>query len=83
MLAVYLFTYSPRAWFVGAGWVIVGLLAYYIYFAKKEALEKPSEILLEEVLVSRDYSVLIPVANPNQATHPGTHRRRAGEGKRR
>ena len=67
VLAVYLFTYSPRAWFVGAGWVIVGLLAYYIYFARKEALEKPSEILLEEALVSRDYSVLIPVANPNQA----------------
>jgi amino acid transporter/nucleotide-binding universal stress UspA family protein len=67
VLAVYLFTYSPRAWFVGAGWVIIGLLAYYIHFAKKEAMGKPSQILLEEVLVSRKYSVLIPVANPNQA----------------
>jgi basic amino acid/polyamine antiporter, APA family len=66
-LAAYLFTYSPRAWFVGAGWVIVGLLAYYIYFARKEAMEKPSEILVEEALVSRNYSVLIPVANPDQA----------------
>ena len=66
-LAVYLFSFSPSAWYVGVGWVFVGLLTYYIYFSKKEAMERPSEILLEEALVSRDYSVLIPVANPNQA----------------
>ena len=30
-------------------------------------MEKPKEILLEEVLVSRDYSVLVPVATQEQA----------------
>ncbi len=30
-------------------------------------MERPKEILLEEVLVSRDYSVLVPVANQEQA----------------
>ncbi|MFQ6014532.1 MAG: universal stress protein, partial [Anaerolineae bacterium] len=40
---------------------------YYTYFSKIEAMEKPKEILLEEVLVSRDYSVLVPVANREQA----------------
>ncbi len=66
-LAVYLFNYSPRAWYFAIGWLVVGLLAYYTYFSKIEAMEKPSEILLEEVLVSRDYSVLVPVADQEQA----------------
>ncbi|MBN1314690.1 MAG: amino acid permease [Anaerolineales bacterium] len=66
-LAVFLFNYSPIAWYTAIAWVIVGLLAYYIYFSKIEAMERPKEILLEEVLVSRDYSVLVPVATQEQA----------------
>lgn len=66
-LAVFLFDYSPIAWYFTIGWVTVGLLAYYIYFSKIEAMEKPSEVLMEEVLVSRDYSVLVPVSNQKQA----------------
>jgi amino acid transporter len=66
-LAIYLFTFSPRAWYFAIAWIIVGLLAYYTYFSKIEAMEKPKEILLEEVLVSRDYSVLVPVATQEQA----------------
>jgi basic amino acid/polyamine antiporter, APA family len=67
VLAVMLFTFSPRAWFLAAGWLVAGALAYYTYFARLEAMEKPKEILLEEVLVSRDYSVLVPVATEEQA----------------
>lgn len=67
LLAIYLFTFSPLAWYVAAGWIVVGLLAYYIYFSRIEEIEKPKEILLEEVLVSRQYSVLIPVATSEQA----------------
>ena len=66
-LAIYLFTFSPVAWYVAIGWIVVGLLAYYTYFSRKEEIEKPKEILLEEVLVSREYSVLIPVATQEQA----------------
>jgi len=66
-LAVYLFTYSPRAWFVAIGWIVIGMLAYYTYFSKVETMEKPRDILLEEVLVSRDYSVLVPIATQEQA----------------
>jgi amino acid transporter/nucleotide-binding universal stress UspA family protein len=66
-LAAYLFTYSPRAWIVALGWIVAGMLAYYTYFSKIEALEKPRDILLEEVLVSREYSVLVPVATQEQA----------------
>ncbi len=66
-LAALLFTFSPQAWILAAGWLVVGTLSYYAYFARIEAMEKPKEILLEEVLVSRDYSVLVPVETAEQA----------------
>ncbi len=66
-LAVNVFRISPIAWVFAIVWIAIGLLAYSLYFSRIEAMEKPKEILLEEVLVSRDYSVLIPVANREQA----------------
>ena len=66
-LAIYLFTYRPMAWFSAIGWIVVGLLAYYAYFSKVEVIERPKEILMEEVIVSRRYSVIVPVASKEQA----------------
>jgi amino acid transporter len=83
LLAIYLFTFSPLAWYVAVVWIVVGLLAYYTYFSRIEEIEKPKEILLEEVLVSRQYSVLIPVATQEQARilgHIGSILARANEG---
>jgi amino acid transporter/nucleotide-binding universal stress UspA family protein len=65
-LAAYLFVFSPIAWYVAAAWLVVGALAYYTYFSKIEAMEKPSDILHEEVLVSRKFSVLVPVSEERQ-----------------
>jgi amino acid transporter/nucleotide-binding universal stress UspA family protein len=67
LLAINLFTFSPLSWYTALLWITGGLLLYYIYFSKVEALERPKEILMEEVLVSRDYSVVVPVANQEQA----------------
>ncbi len=67
LLAVQLFQFSQVAWYFAIGWLVIGLLAYYAHFSRVEAMEKPKEILLEEVLVSRDYSVLVPVATQEQA----------------
>ena len=67
VLAVFLFGFSQVAWYFAGGWIVVGLLAYYAHFSKIEAMEKPKDILLEEVLVSRDYSVLVPVATEQEA----------------
>jgi basic amino acid/polyamine antiporter, APA family len=67
LLALQLFRFSPVAWYFALGWLVFGLLAYYAHFSRVEAMEKPKEILLEEVLVSRDYSVLVPVATQEQA----------------
>jgi amino acid transporter/nucleotide-binding universal stress UspA family protein len=67
VLAIQLFRFSQVAWYYALGWLVVGLLGYYAHFSRVEAMEKPKEILLEEVLVSRDYSVLVPVATQEQA----------------
>jgi nucleotide-binding universal stress UspA family protein len=71
-LALQLFQFSEIAWYFAIGWIVIGLLAYYTHFSRVEAMEKPKEILLEEVLVSRDFSVLVPVANLEQARNLGT-----------
>ncbi len=67
ILAITLFQYAPMVWFIALGWIIVGMLAYYAHFSKIEAMETHKEVLLEEVLVSRDFSVLIPVVDLEQA----------------
>jgi amino acid transporter/nucleotide-binding universal stress UspA family protein len=67
-LAIFLFFYSPRAWITAIGWIVVGMLAYYIHFRNVELKEKPKDILLEEVVtLSTEYSVLVPVATVEQA----------------
>ncbi|MFC1974846.1 amino acid permease [Chloroflexota bacterium] len=66
-LAIFLFTFSPIGWYVALGWIVAGMLLYWGYFTRMEKLEKPKEILLEEVLVSKHYSVLVPVATQGQA----------------
>jgi CIC family chloride channel protein len=66
-LAVFLYTFSPIGWYVAIGWIVAGMLFYWGYFTHVEKMEKPREILLEEVLVSKNYSVLVPVATQGQA----------------
>ncbi len=66
-LAVQIFQFSAIAWYAALVWIVVGMLAYLGYFSRVEEMEKPKEILHEEVLVSHDYSVLVPVANHDQA----------------
>lgn len=66
-LAANVFRFSTIAWYFTLGWIVIGLLAYSFYFRRMEAMEKPKEILLEEVLVGREYSVLVPVSNNEQA----------------
>lgn len=66
-LALFLFTFSPTGWYVAVAWIVAGILLYWGYFTRIEKLEKPKEILLEEVLVSKNYSVLVPVATQGQA----------------
>jgi len=67
LLAINLFGFSPLAWFTAIGSILVGLLLYFAHFSRIEEMEKPKEILQEEVLVSRDYSVVVPVSDLEQS----------------
>lgn len=67
LLALNLFAFSPVAWYIALSWSVFGLLLYFARFSKIEEIEKPREILMEEVLVSRDFSVVVPVATYEQA----------------
>jgi amino acid transporter len=67
VLAIYLFTFSPEAWYTALVWIGVGLVVYYLFFARLEAMEEPTKVLHEEIVAITDYSVLIPVANHSQA----------------
>jgi amino acid transporter len=67
LLAVSLFRFSAVAWYFVIGWTVIGALAYFAYFSRIEEMEKPKEILHEEVLISHDYSVLVPIDTPKQA----------------
>ena len=66
LLAINLFSFSPVAWYFAIGWLTVGTIAYLAHFSKIEEMEKPNEILQEEVLVSRDYSIVVPVATQGE-----------------
>jgi len=68
-LAVYQFTFQPMAWYVGLAWVALGAVVYLAYTVRawEEKVPLPVKILHEERLVPRDYQVLIPLANEEQA----------------
>jgi nucleotide-binding universal stress UspA family protein len=68
-LAIYLFTFQPMAWYVGLLWVVIGAVVYLAYTARAGEQEQrlPVEILHEERLVPKEYNVLIPLANAQQA----------------
>jgi basic amino acid/polyamine antiporter, APA family len=72
-LAIYQFTFQPAAWYVGLVWVAIGAVVYVAYTAPAIEEEEglPVRILHEERLVPKDYQVLIPVADQEQARKLG------------
>ena len=70
-LAIFLAVETGRVGIVTVAWLAVGMLFYWGYFRDREKSGRPSEVLHEEVLVSRKYSVLVPVANDQTATDLG------------
>jgi amino acid transporter len=70
-LAAYLAYELGRVGLISIAWIVVGVLFYWGYFRLKEETERPKEILMEETLVSVDHTVLLPVANVEQAAQLG------------
>lgn len=66
-LIVFLFIYEPTALFTAVGWIGGGVVLYLAFFARLEQEERAAEVLLEEALVSADYSVMVPVHSMEQA----------------
>ena len=68
-LAIYQFTFQPRAWYVGLVWVGFGVAVYLAYTMRtvEEETALPVKILHEERLVPKEFKVLIPLANEQQA----------------
>jgi len=62
-LAIYMFKFSPRAWYTAAGWMAVGAVLYETVFRKRQAMEAVPEVLHEEVLLSKEWSCLISLEN--------------------
>ena len=66
-LAVYQFKFQPIAWFVTAGWVVLGLLIYFAHFEKQAAGAEPQVLIpsqrpLEE---KPDFAVVVTLHNPD------------------
>lgn len=68
-LAIYLFTFQPMTWYVGLAWVAIGAIVYLAYTVRAGEREErlPVKILHEERLVPKEYKVLLPMANVEQA----------------
>lgn len=65
-LAVYQFTFQPLAWYVTGGWILLGLLLYYGYFAKQAAVTLPQ--ILEPsgpAVAAKHETVVVPLHNPD------------------
>ncbi|HWG90806.1 MAG TPA: amino acid permease [Candidatus Thermoplasmatota archaeon] len=69
-LAVYLFRYSPTAWYTALVWLGVGALVYYAYARRNERPVVPripvdtTTVFAARGAERRPYRVLVPVANP-------------------
>ena len=67
VLAVELAQLSPVAWIATIVWLLLGVWVYRLHGAVEEAAKEEDLILLEETVTSRDYSVVLPVANESMA----------------
>ncbi len=67
VLAVELFQLSPIAWVVTIIWLVMGIFVYRRLGGVQEAAKNKDTILLEETVISTEYSVLLPVANEAMA----------------
>ncbi len=62
-LAVTLVQLSLIAWEATIVWLLLGVLVYRKYGGAEEAIKTADTILLEETIATREYSVMVPVAN--------------------
>ena len=69
-LALFMFDYSPIAWYFTLAWIGIGTIIYYTYAKKrKEEGENPTFLAHQEkrqvTYDTESYNVLVPVGNPD------------------
>ena len=64
-LAVYQFRLDPLSWYVALGWILLGLLAYWLYFERQSPAAEPQVLdALPREVARAPYRVVVPLANP-------------------
>lgn len=68
-LAISLFFKSRIAWSVAGVWIGLGFILYNVYSKSRSTEEKEEISVLREIreLVTKDYHIMLPVANPENA----------------
>jgi amino acid transporter/nucleotide-binding universal stress UspA family protein len=66
-LALYQFKFQPLAWYVTAGWIVLGLLVYFAHFEKLASVVEPQVLIPSQLPLEErpDLSVLVPLHNPD------------------
>lgn len=68
-LAVWLVHKSWIAWVVAGAWILLGFVIYMLYSRSRGIAEEDKVAVLREIreLVTKDYNIMLPVANPENA----------------
>lgn len=68
MLSIWLFDMSVIAWAATIFWISAGVIIYFTYSRSRDKYESKQLILEEQRdLKSRDYQVMVPIGNPENA----------------
>ena len=70
-LAFYQIVFQPVAWAVSLVWIGVGGVIYFVYTKTRVTPEAPLAVFAERLLTSREFTVMVPVNNPQQARQLG------------
>ncbi len=67
-LAIYFFNYSPLAWYIAVGWILLGVAVFFLYsrgrIRETEIAREIRVVSEERKPTERPYQVLVPIANP-------------------
>ena len=67
-LAIFLFNFSPIAWYFALGWIGIGFVIYYLYARPRTKQKSHTPVVLEEKRTAEPtaerFRVLVPIANP-------------------
>jgi len=70
-LVLYTISFNPTAVWTAFAWIVAGLLAYYMHFEHREALEAPRTVVHEEAIGKHAYTVLVAVRDEDEAATLG------------